>query len=54
MIHLASRRELSPSYADELREIVREEMNDPKLTVNVVAVRSLWRSDEDAPRGGTR
>ncbi len=49
MIHIASRDELPPSYANELRKIVREEMDDPELPVSVVAVRGLWRSDSDSP-----
>jgi uncharacterized hydrophobic protein (TIGR00271 family) len=49
MIHLASQAELPPSYADELRKIVRDKMDDPELKVSVVAVRGLWRSDSDAP-----
>ena len=48
MIHIATQDELPRSYADELRAIVREQMDDPEVTVNVVAVRGLWRSDEDS------
>jgi uncharacterized hydrophobic protein (TIGR00271 family) len=47
MIHIASQDELPPSYANELRKIVREEMNDQELPVSVVAVRGWWRSDSD-------
>ena len=47
LIHLAARDELPPSYANELRKIVRDKMNDPELSVTVVAVRGLWRSDSD-------
>ncbi|MEA3275641.1 MAG: DUF389 domain-containing protein [Pseudomonadota bacterium] len=54
MIHIASRDELPPSYANELRKIVRDEMDDPELTVNVVAVRGLWRSDSDSPGEASR
>jgi len=53
MIHIASRDELPPSYANELRKIVREEMDDPELSVSVVAVRGLWRSDTDSPQNGS-
>ena len=53
MIHVASRDELPLSYANELREIVRDKMNDPELTVSVVAVRGLWRSDSDSPKNGS-
>jgi uncharacterized hydrophobic protein (TIGR00271 family) len=53
MIHIASQDELPPSYANELRKIVRDEMDDPELTVSVVAVRGLWRSDSDSPKGGS-
>ena len=49
MIHIASQIELPQSYADELRKIVREKMDDPELAVIVVAVRSLWRNDSDSP-----
>ena len=49
MIHIASQIELPPSYADELRKIVREKMDEPELAVSVVAVRGLWRSDSDSP-----
>ncbi|MGB5725704.1 MAG: hypothetical protein WBM52_00655 [Thiogranum sp.] len=50
MIHVASRDELSLSYANELRKIVRGVMDDAELVVNVVAVRGLWRSDNDSPK----
>jgi len=50
VIHIASRKELPPAYADALREIVRKEMDDPELPVSVVAVRGLWRSDDDTPK----
>jgi uncharacterized hydrophobic protein (TIGR00271 family) len=53
MIHIASQKELPPSYADELRNIVREKMYDPQLPVSVVAVRGLWRSDSDSPPNGS-
>jgi uncharacterized hydrophobic protein (TIGR00271 family) len=49
MIHIASQVDLPPSYANELRKIVREKMDDPELVVSVVAVRGLWRSDSDSP-----
>ena len=48
MIHIASQIELPPSYADELRKIVHEKMDEPELAVSVVAVRGLWRSDSDS------
>ena len=50
MIHVASRDELPLSYANELRKIVRDVMDDAELVVNVVAVRGLWRSDNDSPK----
>ena len=50
MIHVASRDELPLSYANELRKIVRDVMDDAELVVNVVAVRDLWRSDNDSPK----
>jgi uncharacterized hydrophobic protein (TIGR00271 family) len=49
MIHIASPKELPLSYADELRKIVREKMDDPELHVTVVAVRGFWRSGSDSP-----
>jgi hypothetical protein len=49
LIHIASQKDLPPSYAAELRKIVREKMDDPELHVSVVAVRGLWRSDSDSP-----
>ena len=54
MIHIASRDELPPSYANELRKIVREEMDDSEIPVSVVAVRGLWRSDSDSAPNGTQ
>ena len=53
MIHLASHDELPPSYANELRKIVRDKMDDPELPVTVVAVRGFWRSDSDSPPAGS-
>jgi hypothetical protein len=46
LVHVASDRELPSSYADELREIVRDKMKDPNLPVTVIAVRGWWHSDE--------
>ncbi len=54
LIHLASRGELPPSYANELRKIVREQMDDPEIAVTVVAVRGLWRSDSDSVQDASR
>jgi len=51
MIHVASRDELPISYANELRQIVQDVMDDPEVVVNVVAVRGLWRSDSDSKPG---
>jgi uncharacterized hydrophobic protein (TIGR00271 family) len=53
VIHVASHGELPPSYANELRKIVRDAMDDPELPVSVVAVRGLWRSDTDSPQNGS-
>ena len=53
LIHIASQHELPDSYADELRRIVREEMDDPELNVSIVALRRWWHSDEDLPKDGT-
>ncbi len=50
VIQIASQDELPPSYADELRKIVRDKMDDPEISVSVVAVRGLWRSDSDSPQ----
>lgn len=41
VIHLASKKDLPKSYAIELKQIVRQEMNDFDLPVHVVAVRSI-------------
>jgi uncharacterized hydrophobic protein (TIGR00271 family) len=46
VIHLASERNLPRSYGDEIIEIVRREMNDPKIPVSVTAVKSIWLQDE--------
>jgi hypothetical protein len=51
-IHIASQHELPPSYADELRKIVREQMHDPDLPVKVIAVRGLWHNDGDSTKSG--
>ena len=53
MIHIASQDELPPSYANELRKIVRDKMGDPELPVTVVAVRGFWRSESDSPPAGS-
>ena len=53
MIHVAARDELPKSYANELRQIVRDVMDDPELVVSVVAVRGLWRSDSDSLKNGS-
>jgi len=50
VIHIASHGELPPSYANELRKIVRDKMDNQELPVTVVAVRGLWRSDSDSPQ----
>lgn len=42
VIHLAADHEISPSYGDELREIVREQMGDPKTAVYVVCLSGQW------------
>lgn len=41
IIHLASKNNLPQSYATELKQIVRREMNDTDLPVYVIAVRSI-------------
>ncbi|MDG1897341.1 MAG: DUF389 domain-containing protein [Fuerstiella sp.] len=45
VIHIAADHELPLSYADELRKIAKDHMGDEGLTVKVVALRGLWRSD---------
>jgi uncharacterized hydrophobic protein (TIGR00271 family) len=47
IIHIASRNDLPRSYATEIKQIVRQEMNDPDIPVQVVAVRSIWIEDTD-------
>jgi hypothetical protein len=47
IIHIASRNDLPKSYAAEIKEIVRQEMRDPDMPVQVVAVRSIWIDDMD-------
>jgi hypothetical protein len=47
VIHIAADHELPLSYADELRKVARDHMGDEGLTVKVVALRGLWRSDQD-------
>jgi uncharacterized hydrophobic protein (TIGR00271 family) len=54
MIHLASPDELPESYADELRQIVRDAMEKPDLTVTVVAVQGWWRSDHDVVENASK
>ena len=44
----------SPVAAKSLTvDVAREEMGDPELSVSVVAVRGLWRSDTDSPQNGS-
>jgi uncharacterized hydrophobic protein (TIGR00271 family) len=47
IIHIASRNDLPKSYATEIKQIVRQEMHDPDMPVQVVAVRSIWIDDMD-------
>ncbi|MCD4737093.1 MAG: TIGR00341 family protein [Bacteroidales bacterium] len=47
IIHIASKNDLPKSYAREIKQIVRQEMNDPDIPVQVVAVRSIWIDDMD-------
>jgi len=54
MIHIASQDELPPSYANELTKIVREKMDDPEISVSVVAVRGFWRRDSDSGQSGSQ
>lgn len=45
LIHVASDRELDPSYGDELRKIVRDKMDDPELLVTVICLDGQWLND---------
>ena len=54
LIHIAADHDLPPSYADELRMIVREQMNDPDVPVFVIALRGLWHSDSDEGSQGSQ
>ena len=47
IIHIASKNDLPRSYASEIKQIVRQEMNDQDIPVQVVAVRSIWIEDSD-------
>jgi uncharacterized hydrophobic protein (TIGR00271 family) len=47
IIQIASKNDLPKSYASEIRHIVRQEMNDPDIPVQVVAVRSIWIDDKE-------
>lgn len=47
IIHIASRNDLPKSYGVEIKKIVRQEMNDPDIRVQVIAVRSIWIEDMD-------
>lgn len=49
VIHIGANHDLPRSYADELRAIVRKEMDDPEMPVYIVCLRGQWRSDSDAP-----
>jgi len=46
IIHLASKNDLPYAIAEDLKLLVREEMNDPNIPVQVVAVRSIWIMDD--------
>ena len=45
-IYLASRKDLPHVYADEIKAIVRQKMNDPDIPVRVVALRSIWQDSD--------
>jgi hypothetical protein len=47
LIQLASQHELPKAYADQLRQIMRDAMQDPEHQVHVITVRGMWRSDYD-------
>jgi len=50
LIHVSSRDELPLTYANELRKVVRDAMDDPGILVHVVAVRGYWRSESDSSK----
>ncbi len=52
IIHIASRNDLPKSYASEIKQIVRQEMHDPDIPIQVVAVRSIWIEDRDEEETG--
>lgn len=47
IIHIAANHDLPRSYANELRTIVRTEMDEPALPVLVVCLRGQWLSESD-------
>ena len=47
IIHIASSNEIPKKYADKLRQIVREEMEDENIGVYVVAFDGQWLSESD-------
>ncbi len=49
VIHIGANHDLPRTYADELRDIVRNEMDAPEMPVYVVCLRGQWRSDQDDP-----
>lgn len=49
VIHIGANHDLPRTYADELRAIVRSEMEDPEIPVYIVCLRGQWRSDQDGP-----
>ena len=46
VIYIAARRDVSQAYADELRSIVRAEMESPELVVYVVCLNGQWLSKQ--------
>lgn len=46
VIHLAARKRIPNSYVEEIKEIVRTEMNDPDIPVIVIAVQSILLDDK--------
>ena len=48
IIHIASKRDLPETYADELRAIVRNEMADEEMPVFVVCLRGQWLNTDGA------
>ena len=49
LIYLSSDHSIPRSYANKLRDIVRDEMQDPELPVTINCFDGQWFSDSNAP-----